>query len=296
MRRSLFILLLAIMAVACETDSDIVLSYRQRCVLTAFVYPDSDVVVNLYGSVSYSDTAKFSVVDDASVSLFVNDTVEYAGHISGGRTSVRFVGARVRPGDKVDVVAVTPSDRLEAHSEMLYPVSIDFASADVSSQADSVLNLSVVMLDPAETADYYQIVCYRRLLSLDGSERMSRLKCTFNDYLFYVGGPAMSNSEVLSNEGVFTDMLLNGRRRTLKFEASLADVYADADEASRIFVDIYLYRHTVDYYDYLRTSLVAQSYVLLPVFGLSSVFSNVDGGVGIVSCMSFSKSSVEIIK
>ena len=293
MKRVFVLFMVVIAIVSCETDADITLHTSDTFVMSSFIYQDSDVVVNVYKSVSYSDSDLYKPVDWAVVRLYVNDVETCEGKLANGDVSLNLGHIDLATDDVIKIVSSNGSQKVSAETVMLAPVVIESVDTSVVCGADTAVEFSLTMTDPSHTDDYYQIVCRRHEKKMDGTEIITTLDCDYSDYIFYIANSTILGLQSIASAGLFTDETIVGRRRTITFSVKKSDIYTGIDDGSSVSVEVMLYHHREEYYYYMRTSLVAQNYILLPVFGMSSVYTNVDGGVGLVSGMSLDRVEID---
>ncbi len=275
---------------SCETDSDIELNEVNNYVLTALVYPDSVVNVYAYKSVSYDSKVDYVPIANAYVAMSINDVVVDTLSLLSNNYRITFAQHNIASGDKVRISVVDNSQKqlCSATTTMLAPLPISDVSYSVqTSDTDTLQNITISFSEPAETIDYYQIKARLHEQLSDGTEIIRPLECDFYDYLFYIAKSTLNITNTSMPDGIFTDELTNGRNTRISFNIAQRNLVPTQNN-SELTLEILLYRHTYDYYNFLLTSYMVREYLILPVFGVSSVYSNVENGVGIVSGMAVS--------
>ncbi len=290
------IILSIVAIVACETDSDIILNSQPSYVLNSFIYTDSDIVVNAYQSVSYQDTNDFAYLGDANIALSVNGEIKSTKPLSSGHYSVKLPQCGITQGDTVTIEVLDTDYQMLCKGTTIILPSTPIDTITLFQQivdTENALNVKVSLTDPSATTDYYQIMVRLHETTADGKSIIRTPECDFYDYLFYIARSTVSITSWGKSDGLFTDELINGRTARISLripEDELEPQYKD----SNLKLEILLYRHTYDYYNYLLSAYMVREYLLLPVFGISSVYTNIDNGVGIVSGMSVSKYEIEL--
>lgn len=282
--------------VACETDSDIVLNNSQSYVLTSFIYPDSDVVANVYKSVTYNDAADYACIGNANVKFSVNGELHSIATLSDGATSVTFANSGLKGGDKVSVELMDKdlTTLCNATTTILEPIKIDSISTYKQMVGiEAMTKFVIAFTDPTETTDYYQLkIRYHEKLP-DGTDIIRTPECDFYDYLFYIARSTYNVTNSLMPSGVFTDELINGRKVNISVRISQNEL-APQYENSELILEFLLFRHTSEYYNFLLTSYMISEYLILPVFGIATIYNNVENGVGLVSGMSYSSYKINV--
>ena len=304
MKKLIAYILVIIAIMGCETDAIINLDTKSETVVTAFIYKDSTVWINAYGTVSYTDTMKYNPLNGLNVTMTVNPPSDgYYTSIGDGKITTRLDNVEMNYGDSV-VIEIYNKDNDETATggtRILEPVKIKNINYTeyILNQKDTVIDLSLSLDDPAATDDYYQIVARAKETAENGEQRITPLECEYNDYIFYAANSSLTTTSQSSSSsiGLFNDKLFNGKSRHASFRIKKDNIKnAIKNNTSKLIVEVLLYHHTYDYYNYCYTSRLAQSYIILPVFGITSIHSNIDNGVGIVTGMSFDKMEVEIAR
>lgn len=302
--REIFNTLLTVSLVAltqgCETDATELMpdSGSRVAVMTCLAETGREITVHLTASVPYSDTAVYSTVGAADVTLAVNGNIRQSLHLDEGQTSVTFTALAVKAGDELTVEANAPqlNAKLSGHTRMESPTAIE--GMDTLTLRDgTTLRITTFLTDDKATTDYYQIEVRSRAYR-GGAAKDSVLKCDYLSSAFTDAGGAFGTQSSLI--GLFEDTrlirLANGRSPmtlTTAWDGLTAALRGTPDSAT---VAVRLYHHTEDYYTFLQTAAQAQRYVFLPVFSTGRVFSNVSGGYGIVSGMAYDEVEMRVSK
>ncbi|MCQ2203246.1 MAG: DUF4249 domain-containing protein [Bacteroidales bacterium] len=293
-------LLLAIAAIVigCESDSDIVLKPRTKVIVSALAYPDSSLVVYVYGSTAYTDTATYDSVGEVTVDARVNGTLCSSAHLSDGSVSANLGKMELGEGDRLSLSLSGiegKEGKVAASSVMLKPVEIlRLDTVTIVRDDRQLLEMYLLFDDPPASDDFYQI----EARIIDG-EKIVPLSCNYSDYLFYLASASISPlGDVSNNIGLFTDEFVSGKYN-ITFSVGWDEIRKAVAEKEyqghrNAILEVILYRHTYEYYNFARTASIAQEYLVLPVFGIPAIYSNVENGEGIVSCMAFSSSRVAI--
>lgn len=288
------------LAQSCETDATGLMpdSGSKVAVMTCLAEAGRDITVHLTASVPYSDTAIYSTVGEADITLSLNGNVRHSLHMDAGRTSVTFTALRTKAGDELKVESYMPqmNARLSGSTRMMTPAAIE--SVDTLTLRDgATLRITTFLTDDNATTDYYQLEVRSRAYR-GGTAKDSVLECEYLSGAFSDAGGAFGTHSLLI--GLFDDTrlirLANGKSPltlTTAWDGLTAALRGATDSAT---VAVRLYRHTEDYYTFLQTAAQAQQYVFLPVFSAGRVFSNVSGGYGIVSGMAYDEVEMRIGK
>lgn len=302
MKRITIYILTLIALISCETEAVIDLNSHSQIVVTSFIYKDSTVTVKAYGTVSYTDTTKYSSLNGVYVTMTVNPPSDgISKYVKEGEIATSIDGMNIEYGDsiEIDIYDKINDKHASGYTKMLKPVEIKDISVTefVRNSTDSIMGITITMRDPKETRDYYQIVARAKEELSTGETRITPLECDYSDYLFYIANSTLTTTIQSSSAGLFNDEMINGKQRNITFNIMKADISKVMREKdSRKTIEVLLYHHTYDYYNYIHTARLAQSYLILPVFGITSIHSNIENGVGIVTGMSFDKKDIEITR
>lgn len=279
------------MLTSCETLSDIELNDgNDNYVLTAFLYPDSNAIVNVYGSVAYGENKQYSYVTSASISLIQNEASVFESKLQDCQTKVEFPLVKWSVGDHIKINAIVEGQTIRAETDILPVVYIDTVKLEQESDTRDRVCLNVTMTDNAQTTDYYQLAVRRKITDSNGKVTYSLVDCEYLNYLFYIDNSDLSITSI----GLFNDADFNGQQTILRLAFSRRKIMADIIDGSEVTIEVLLYHHTYDYYYYAKSVQSANNYMILPVFVTPSVYSNVDGALGIVSGMVFDKKEINI--
>lgn len=276
----------ALLASGCETDATgIKITAGDRVgVLTCLFDPGGDVVVDVRGSASYSDSALHTSFSEVSVALTVNSEVTHYRRISGGATAVSFGRLGLREDDNVWIEASIPEldATLDGFATVLGKREIERVATQAPRRG-STLRISTFLRDEPRTADFYQLEVRGRTYA-GGVASDTIVECEYVSPAFGDVGSSLASS--VRPMGLFDDTRLDSNAEGLQFVTLNAPWEAltahPADVTDSTMLVVRLYRHTEDYYTFLKTAAQASQYTFLPVFNTASAYTNVVGGYGIV--------------
>lgn len=291
---------------SCEIDSDIELHQHKTAVVSALAYKDSSLVVNVYGTTAYTDSIDYTTFNGIGIEAYVNGKKRSRSYINSGLTTANLGNLGLQDGDTLKLEIWDSEENGKAYSGesiMLSPAEIIALDTTTLNKGDEkILRMRMQLEDPSQSNDYYQVEVRVRK-----NGKIIPIKCNYSDYLFYIANSTfMPYDQPGQGLGMFTDEQFNGKRRRISFSVKWEDIYKatgyfpiDTSQAINIEdmdakLEIVLYRHTAEYYNYMRTAYIAQGYLILPVFGIPSIYSNVTNGEGIISCMSKSAYNINL--
>ncbi len=278
---------------SCEMDvDDISLPESAMAgVLKCVIGPDGDAVAYVTGSVSYADTALYSTLGETEIRMMVNGKSRTSRTLAAGEISAYLGHVDLVDGDMVTIEAESPQTgiAMSGTAQLMTTVPIEDLKIRMD-ETDNTVNISLRMTDDATTDDYYQIEVHRTSYS-GGVATDTIMDCTYLSQAF----SSYSSYGTARSIGLFSDerlsTTLNGSTvsNTLALSVTWDDLTRPITQgaADSMEVGVRLYHHSEDYFNFLSTANIASSYILLPVFGTTSVSCNVTGGYGIVACLAY---------
>lgn len=280
---------------ACESEIDLDISPADEVVLTSFFEKGGHMMVSVYGCTPYADTTATSHLGGALLTVSINGKHLRSRSLGVDEDIVDMGIIDAEYADTVRISAEVGERKVEAQSIMLAPVSIsrlDTLTTTIGYQKH--LSFGLVFAEPQATTDYYQVVLTLCQTMPDGSEMRDRLNVNYSDYLFMLTAAAPLVGADIMSTGLFDDAVINGRSYRLNFSVPWGEVRSLVMPNAKSRIEVALYHHTSDYFRYITTASASQDYVLLPVFGIGSVFSNIDGGYGLFTSMVSDNHYIEI--
>lgn len=285
--RSVLLLPLLVAAVAaasgCEEEAIGIHVGRSEMVpvLTCVARLGEPVRVSVTGSVAYSDTVEYEVLDSAYVDISLGDSVTHHATLGGGAHVATFGGVLPGSGDKLTVAVRALGLRLTG--ALTIPDTVRLTRVDTLTYGGR-LRLTAFFLDNVARQDQYQIDVLRREWR-GGAPSDSAVACDYENYLFQA---AQVNIGFGSRSiGLFADdgrvpgryaMSLSTDRAPFDSVPPPGPAHSRWTMADSVQVVVRLHHHSEEYYRFLQTSVSSQTNMLLPVFSSSAVFSNVQGG------------------
>lgn len=292
--RKILIYILLVVLTACETQSGIEIDGGgSSYILSSFIYPDSDVVVHLYKSVPYNDTVRMSyITENQTIKISVNKSKTYERVLNGGESSVSFGRIELSPYDNIEISTQTPdNEQIKAETSILPPPRIDQVDTLMQSRRSrtKTLQLKITFSDGADPNGYYQIVVKRRDVLPDGQNIISEVSCNYADAVF--------NSDKTNLWGASSIGLFSGKTfdKPIRIFVYGNNVFSPRSEGCEAYLDVYLFSHTYNYYLFAKAiNNSTNNEMSIPNFVAPAIQSNVDGGYGIVSGMSYSRYSMPL--
>lgn len=282
---------MASLVAGCETDAKgFKITAGDRVgVMTCLFEPEGDIVVDVRGSASYSDSALYTQFDEVSVALTVNSDVTHYRRMAGGVTAVSFGSLGLGEGDDVWIEASIPEigATLDGYVSVLGKRDIERVST-LTPRRTSVLRITTALRDDPRTADFYRLEVRGRAY-VGGAPVDTIVECEYVSSAFSDVGNSLASA--VRPMGLFDDTRLDRDAEGLGLVTLTAPwdalVATPVDVADSTMLVVRLYRLSDDYYTFLKTAERASQYTFLPVFNTASAFTNVGGGYGIVGCVVF---------
>ncbi len=282
---SLLSIPLLVLVTSCESDATgiFVVGGQQTAILSCIISQGDDITVHVYGSASYSDTARLTIIDGVTVTATINGAVRQFAYMPEGQTSVTLPPMTLEPDETVTISARAPSIADEVYGSTQVMPQTRVERLDTLSLDDSqTLRLTAYLRDSTQTDDFYQIeVGIRSWVNSDSS--YTTLNCQYLSTAFV--GTTSSLAASVRSLGIFDDTRLQTLPNGLSpvtLTASWPDIRLAQWAADSAALIVTLHHISQDYYTFLQTSAQAQNYLFLPIFSTSSVHTNVSGGLGLV--------------
>jgi hypothetical protein len=300
---TVFVVIFIAVCLGCEKDLYMKMGEGGgNLVLFSFLTADSVFSVHLSRSVNYASVDDFERVYDGYVAVRKNgvlvdsfaypfrDLWAFRPEISIEEGAVFDISAGDSEGNRISGRTVIPSFIPIENLDTLRRISVD--SDGVSR---TYLECLVRFNDPVDTENFYQLVVIEESWDKNGngysSQRVNYLK---DDPVFYIRDQEGSLLGGIDFLGTFPDFLINGQNYSLKIR--LPEVYAGPATANqKRKLTFLLVSHSFDYFNYLRSRVVAEYNYDLPIVDPIKIHSNIIGGLGLVGGMSVVSDSLIFI-
>ena len=278
---------------SCEMDMDDIslpegsLAGALKCVIDT----DGAVTVYVTGSVSYADSALYSTLGETAVRMMVNGLGRAERTMPAGEIAVDMGCVKLAAGDEVTIDTESPSTGIAMSGTARVMTTVPIEEMKIRmDETDNTVHFSLRMTDDTSTDDFYQVEVHRTSFA-EGVGTDTIMDCSYLSQAF----SSYSSYGTARSIGLFTDERLNTAQdgtaisNTLVLSVPWDDLTRPITQgaADSMEIGVRLYHHSEDYYNFLSTANIASSYILLPVFGTTSISSNVTGGYGIVACLAY---------
>jgi hypothetical protein len=168
---------------------------------------------------------------------------------------------------------------------------------DVNGVMTHFINCEITFTDPPEQDDYYQLLLAEEIWQKNAEginysyQLVNFLK---DDPVFYIRDMEGSLLGGIDFKGTFSDQLIKGLKYNLKLRIPITYVAKAVDGQKRRMVFM-LVSQSLDYFDYLRSRVVAEYNYELPIVDPIKIHSNVSGGLGLVGGISIASDSLVFI-
>lgn len=321
-RYTIIFLLASLAFTSCYQDIDLDLEGGNAIpVINAIATPDTVVMASVTRTYTHNEPLDKIYQKDADVKLYVNGKMQetmkyeefkYNSGVSGSGTShdLRIKGVfkstyTPKAGDKIEITASTKYG--EAQAEAIVPQKVDIESVKVELRESSEYPgagkdsyYSIKFHDPKGKKNYY-FINIQYAVPYFGN---SNMRLILIDPVF-----AMQNQDIADIENdypetfwgtTFSDDTFDGQEYVLKIKEPFA--YDDTDnmmgnDLKRV---VLLYSVSEDYYKYLRSVKKSQdrddsALGDLGFYEPVNIFSNIEGGVGILGAQSCSRYRVSTV-
>ena len=293
-KRLFYILTMVLILATTSCESDLSLKLKDgggRLVMFSFLTPDSVFSVHLSRSVSHSSVDDFERVYDGFIVVYQNgvrvDSFAYPFRdLWAKRPDIQIqegdlfeLRARDGRGNRVEGITTIPQ-AIEIE-DLKYEI---IQSADVDGAVRPFLLCTIIFTDPIHTKNFYQLIITETLSNGNGNT-VQQVKYFKDDPVFYIRDQEGSLMGGIDFHGSFADHLRNGT--TYELKVRLPEAYTKPVGAiEKRELNFMLLSHSQDYFDYLRSRVVAEYNYDLPIVDPIKIHSNVDGGLGLVGGIS----------
>lgn len=306
--RYIYPLVAAALLSSCSTTFEPDIESKQQGVLNVLASADSHVVAYLTTTWRYDRPEQKRFIKDADVTLFVNG-VEYGkmtfAEDENRRDDEHYECDYVpRVGDRLEVRAATRDfGILSGMCEVPVPVKIE--SYDVSAKCYEDKNYMIVV---GSDISYATVVDFTyRLTFTDPADEENYYMLASNAYptdpIFDENQNAIDgliDGDDFSYYAIFSDRSINGHSYTLQCQTQYFARYdRNPYDPGQCVDKIYLASISRDYYRYILSILKKEGGLQgeLDEIGLGmpmTIFSNIDGGVGIMAAQSLDGFEIDV--
>ncbi|TCO08929.1 DUF4249 domain-containing protein [Natronoflexus pectinivorans] len=306
-KKSSIVLSIAFIAMISSCESDLEIDMDEgggRLTLFSFLIPDSVFTVHLSKSVNHSSVDFFERVYDGYVTVVKNNVVVDSFAYPYRDLWAQRPGITIKPGDHFELRAGDASGNMVSGFTVVPEVvsisRIDTTRSTIMDPANpgfSYIQCEIVFSDPESVDNYYQLVVLKDLWTTTGNELLHeqrRISFLKDDPIFYIRDQEGSLLGGIDFRGTFSDYLINGKE--YKLSIRLPASYATPPESGqKRKITFMLLNQTRDYFNYLRSRVVAEYNYDLPIVDPIKIYSNVEDGLGIIGGISVGTDSLVFI-
>lgn len=289
---------------SCEKVVDIDLEEGGgKVVMYAFIQPDSALKLCLSKSVSILESSNYDLIQDAYVQVYQNG--QYVTGLSFPDDTIWMTTPNVSfsIGDSVSLKVVQGGQEV-GYAKTFIPQLVPITKIDTVRQVKIdengvfrvLMSFGVNFTEAPGLGDYYQLrlIAESTIQTANGdSSSVTQIVFPKTDKVFYDEQQGTSSIGNIDFDGLFNDSKINNQTYKLQFSLPLSyfDVGSDVIHHA---IHVQLFHITADYYSYLRSRLIADSYAGIPIFDPVKIPSNVSGGFGLVSGLTVNEQLVVI--
>nr|WP_319399890.1 DUF4249 domain-containing protein [uncultured Carboxylicivirga sp.] len=295
---------------SCEKDIAIKLNDQpDQLVMYSFIYPDSTLNLHFSKSQSILSVPNYKQVENARFRISINGENQGTYILPSDTVWSLWKEFSFSYGDQIDIEAFErEGDTIRVKSYI--PINIPITDIDTSTVhysygeggQEQFLKTKITFSDPGDMDNFYQLYIIREGYGHIGERAYYTNKIVEfdkDDPVFIQRDQSGSLLQGLNFQGLFSDDLLNGISYTINVNIPEDYLFFDYYE-EKIKISIYLYHHTDDYYTYLRSRILSAGYEGLydglPIFDPVRIHNNIEGGLGLVSGMSFDIDSLVLYR
>lgn len=287
---------------ACEKDINLKLKEGGgRLVLFSFLTPDSVFSVHLSRSVSHSSIDDFERVYNGYIKIIQNgDKVDSFKYPFKELWAYR-ENLVVKTGDLFEIEAGDMDGNSITGSTLIPPVvkiddldTIRRLSPNINGGMGYFIDCYISFNDPPRERNYYQLILSEEIWDNNGGDiKYSYQLINFikDDPVFYIRDQEGSLLGGIDFKGTFPDELFDGTKKKLKVRIPASFVEKPESGRKRRLTFLLL-SQTMDYFNYLRSRVVAEHNYELPIVDPIKIHTNVKGGLGLVGGISVARDSL----
>ncbi len=294
-------LIFLILNSSCESEPNFVIrDDGGHLVMFSFLTADSVFSVHLSRSVGHSSVDDFERIYDGFIAVYKNDARIDTFHYSYRDLWQQRPQIKINTHDKFMIKAYDERDNM-IYGETLIPEIVPIIRLDtmlvtaVNNEGivQRSLECKVVFLDPPDEDNYYQLVVEELNYDNDGNILMQQfVNFIKDDPLFYIRDQEGSLLGGIDFLGTFSDYLIN-KDESYQLKIRIPEYYIlQTDPGQHRILYFYLLNLTKDYFDYIRSRVVAEYNYDLPIVDPIKIHSNISEGRGLIGGISIAKDSL----
>lgn len=291
------------MFVSCEKSLDFRLEEKGgRLVMFSFLTPDSSFNVHLSKSVSHNSVDDFERIYDGNITVYRNGKIVDDFIFPFDKTWAYLDDVVISEGDTFRIEAYDSGGQsISAETRVPYAVPVTISDTTTIEREQNgngtmpMLQCKLTIPDTEGVSDYYQLLVFEELCVVTAGDsvcKRTEIDYSKTDPVFYVRDQEGSLIGGLDFGGCFSDHLFDGENYALTIYLPVQYVTAPASSGMYRKIFFLLLSHTRQYYDYYRSRTVAEYGYELPLLDPIRIYSNVEGGLGLVSAYSISADSL----
>lgn len=268
-------------------------SNEQKIALSGEISALTNPLVNLSRTITLLDLDSVYFLDEASVELLTeNDSYSMT---SIGNGYYRAEGFLTQAGETYTINC--SANNLPPASATIYvPELPDMSSLTYSVDEEFIMHLSLNIADPAELDDYYSFFLAgwqtqhrysydsERIETIDTMIVYGKYHINMRDSVMEYTEGYRSFNEVDDNnrwgsEFFFSDRLINGSSYQLSIDISLLNTYNDSIPE----IEFHFNKRDEHFFSYFISLMRYDPYPDLPVMQPVHIYSNIDGGFGLLT-------------
>lgn len=265
----ILLLLVTVLLSGCETDANILIKVSPQTVVYAFAETGSECEINAYQSISYTDKVELRpLAKGTKIKLTVNLSSQYEAVLDGSNTKVNFNNLELTPNTYFSV-EVENKDEEPTYASSRIPTSpsVFMVSTDTTTiNGDEYITCTMRLVDGGRGDHFYQLIARDKWNNV--------VEDVVYPDIFFEEAKVNMMTET-NSYGLFTNNGYVGRLMILHCYIPLKNVPES--------FALELYHQTYEHYCYLQSIATHEAYILLPVFSMDGLYTNVYNGIGLVS-------------
>ncbi len=295
----IFVAITIIILTGCSKSLDYqYTSQKNQLIMYSFPITDSILSIHISKSVNIVSNSNFDNIENATIDVIINNEVVSHNKYPSHATWFNINNIELKDNDAIKLLCTT-EEGVEFYGETTIPQTVPIIIADSIDNTDdsftvmnaNTLNCLVEFNDPPRVRNYYQLRVDLQT-TVDNKTTYKTLDYNKDDKVFLYFENENDLLVDVDYQGTFNDNLINGLNYTLELSIPRDSIKIDNNTSAQL--NFYLYSLSADYYDYYRTSIAEDSYRENIFYKTQNIFSNIEGGVGLVGGLSVSTYSLPL--
>ena len=271
--------------------------------LFSFIQPDSVLKISISKSVSIVDARSYSFVEDTRFIIYENNVL-YRNQVYPDNSLVSaWPATNFTAHDTIKILLLQNNEEVASATtiipekvEINHIDSIRTSRAGSNGSPQEVMRLTLSFTDIPLENNYYQLMIIAESDSVDGINYVKNreiISFDKNDKIFNNPDQGTSSIGTIDFQGLFTDYEVDGDNIDIHVELPV-DYFNESEVLENQHIIVLLYHLSKDYYLYMHSRIIADSYDGVPIFDPVKIHTNVSGGHGVFGSLTHDADTIYV--